>query len=400
MSSWRRAMGLLTLAALSFALLTPAGTPAQTKPASSEPLKIGFITALSGPAKLAGEMQKIAMDMALEKINSQGGINGHPVQLVTEDAQLAPPTAVTSVRKLAEQDRVLAIVGPISSGQWEVSAPLVNEVKIVATTANATKSNITKPPWAFRLVGVDMELAPVGMKGVRQKHPNVKRVVVVGDVREAASEYNVNTSYPQALKENGFEIVDTIGFPTGTTDFAPIVTRIKSRNPEALVMSLFLAEGLAIAKELERQAVNVPTFVGPVVWALPFAPLATPNTNGWLTVGYYDVSPQSARADVRDFYKEYVRRAEAIRGIPKPVNVTNNPIPHDVLMLYAEIIRKGGITPSTPLEEARTKIRDGMRAMKNFQGIGALYRDFKADGDVNMEIYPLILENKQWVRLK
>ena len=119
-----RAIRVLALSVVTLVAGTPAETLAQTKPPSGEPIKIGWITALSGPSKLAGEMQKIGLDMAVEKINSQGGINGHPIQLVPEDAQLAPPAAVTSIRKLVEQDKVPAIVGPISSGQWEVATDL------------------------------------------------------------------------------------------------------------------------------------------------------------------------------------------------------------------------------------------------------------------------------------
>lgn len=373
----------------------PAASAAAARPASGPPVKLGWITALSGPAQVFGEMHRIAGSIAVDKINAEGGINGSPLEIMYENGELAPPQGVAAIRKLAEQDGVFGLVGPISSGQWEVGVPLVNQLEIPAINVNATKSGIASPPWAFRLVGVDDDMVPVGIRAFRDKNPGVKRVVIVGDVREASSEFAVNTSYPAALKANQFDIVETIGFPTGTTDFSPIVTRIKGLNPEGLAISVFLAEGLALQKELEAQGVKVPTFVSPILWAFPFANLATDAANGWMTIGYYDAVADSPRPEGRAMYEEFVRRAAPVAGIPKPVNVANAPIGHDAVLLYAKVMRDAGITAATPVKEARTKIRDGLRGMKNFQGAGWTYKEFKPDGDVVLDFVPLVVDKPQ-----
>ena len=371
------------------------GDKPAAKPASGTPVKLGWILPLSGPGQLVGELQRVAVTMAVEKVNAEGGINGAPVEVVPVDAGLAPPEAVSAIRKLTEQDNVFAIIGPVSSGQWEVGVPLVNQLEIPALCVNATKSKITAPPWAFRLVGVDDDMIPAGIKAFRQRFPDVKKVVVVGDVREASSEYAVNTSYPAALKENGFQVAETIGFPTGTTDMAPTVTRIKSLNPEGLAISAFLAEGVALQKELEAQGVKVPTFVSPLLWAFPFSNLSTPGADGWMNIGYYDVAEESPRPEARALNEEFVKRAEQVQAIPKPVNVANAPIAYDAVMLYTKIMREAQITPSTPVKEARTKIRDGLRGMKNYQGAGMLYKEFKPDGDVVLDMLPLVLDKSK-----
>ena len=383
--------------------------PASGKPIASaagkpsgEPLKIGLISSFSGPSASAGTMQSLDMDIALEKIDAQGGVNGHPIQIIKEDAQLDPQGGVTALRKLAEQDKVLAVIGPVSSGQWDVAAPLANQLQVVDTNVNATKDDSTKPPWAFRLAGVDSDMAPIGIAGYHKQYPQVKKVVIVGDIREASSEYSVHQSYPKVLKELGFTILDTLGFPTGQTDFSAIVTKAKSLQPEGVITSMFLAEGLGLQKEMERQGLTVPAFTGPVLWALPFAPLSTKAASGWTNMGFYDVSPEADRAEARQFYDDYVKRTASINTVPKPLNVANNPVAYDPLLLYADIMRKANITPQTPVQEARTMIRDGLRAMKNYQGVGALWKDFKPSGDVNVDIFPLILDKDKgrWVRLK
>jgi ABC-type branched-subunit amino acid transport system substrate-binding protein len=114
-----------------------------------------------------------------------------------------------------------------------------------------------------------------------------------------------------------------------------------------------------------------------------------------MNIGYYDLAPESPRPEARALNDEYVKRAEQVQSIPKPINVANAPIAYDAVMLYTKIMREAQITPSTPVKEARTKIRDGLRAMKNYQGAGMLYKEFKPDGDVVLDMLPLVLDKSK-----
>src|SRR3990172_9238351 len=110
-------------------LLLAACAPAAPKPTGA-PIKIGFLTPLSGPMAPNGHPQKYGPIIAVEDINNSGGINGSPVQLVMYDNPFDPRQAVTLVRKLAEEDKVFAIVGPYATSEYEVAAPLSNQLQI------------------------------------------------------------------------------------------------------------------------------------------------------------------------------------------------------------------------------------------------------------------------------
>src|SRR3974390_1245350 len=84
------------------------GEPAKAK----EPIKIGALFALSGPAAAIGTPTKLVAEMAVAKINKEGGINGSPLELVIGDTESDAAKAATIAKKFIYQDKVAAIIGP------------------------------------------------------------------------------------------------------------------------------------------------------------------------------------------------------------------------------------------------------------------------------------------------
>src|SRR3990172_2128653 len=239
----------------------PAATPttAAAKPTGA-PVKVGFVVPLSGALSSYGLLQRIAGRLAEEDINGSGGINGSPLQLVIEDSPFDPKQAVTAVRKLAEQDKAFAIVGPYATAEMEVAAPLANELKLVVASGSATQLGLAEAnrPWAFQMNVRDATNTPPAIDLFKKLHPNVKRVVLTGDTKEAVTEYMVKDLMPKLLKEKGLDIIDTVPFDRGTTDFSAIVTKIKGLNPDGIVIASLMPEAMGMAKELQRQQVKAP----------------------------------------------------------------------------------------------------------------------------------------------
>ncbi len=385
----------------------PASKPAasaQAAPAAQapgKPIKLGLATSLTGPGAGPGANQRISSEIAVDELNAAGGINGSPIELVQYDVGLAPDQGVLGTRSLAEQG-VVAMVGPITSGQWEVANPILDQLQVVAINANATKPDITTSKWAFRMAATDTDMIEPGIRGFRQRFPNVRRVVIAGDVREATSEFTVHHAFPEELRKLGFEILDTLEYPTGQTDFSALVTRMKGLNPEGVVTSSFMAEGLLLTREMERQGVKVPAFVSAVLWAFPFVNQAPGDfIDGWVTVGYADSFARDKRPDQERFIAEFDRRSEGNPNVPRPLNLSNLTIPYDIIKVVAEAARRAGVNGDTPVQDARTKVRDTLpAAVKDHQGVFQKYYEFKPDQDVRMEVYPLYADgaNKAWIR--
>lgn len=376
-------------------------TIAASKPAG-KPIKVAYLTPITGRAAAYGQLQKLAVQMAVEDINKAGGINGAPLEVVREDSPFDPKQAVTLVRKVAEQDKALMIFGPFSSGEFEVAAPLANQLQVPLVNSVTGKAGIpaANRPWVFKSAMTEDKMLSVGVDALKKKYPGVKRVLIVGDVKEAVNESIIKTVFPKLLKDAGFEIIDTLGFETGTTDFGPVVTKIKEIKPDAMAYSSIGAEFLSFGKEVERQGVKIPGVTGTQAWAGPFIKQLGSAVDGWIAIGTFD------KDDPDPAVKAWVGRFDALKQADPGIAAKDTPATidvhiYDAMMASADIMRKANITADMPLEEARTKIRDGFQNLKNYKGVKHTI-SITPTGDVDWQplAFPLMAEKGDWKPLK
>ncbi|MEE8450217.1 MAG: ABC transporter substrate-binding protein [Thermodesulfobacteriota bacterium] len=116
-----------------------------------EPYKIGAVLSTTGPAAFMGEPQKNSLLMIQQEINSRGGIDGHPLQMIIYDDASNRDQAIKAVNRLIEQDRVVAIIGPSLSSSTLAAIPLVEEGKVPLISC-AAAVEIVRPvkPWVFK----------------------------------------------------------------------------------------------------------------------------------------------------------------------------------------------------------------------------------------------------------
>ncbi len=347
-----------------------AATPAAKAP-TGNPVKIGFINPLSGPTSAYGFLQRIAVNMAVEDVNATGGINGSPLQLVTDDSPFDPKQAVIVVRKQSEQDKVFAIVGPYSSGEMEVAAPLANQLQIVVASGSSTKVGVAENnrPWSFQMNVPDAIAQPPTIAGYKKLYPNVKNVVIIGDTKNAVTQYMVVDQMPKLLPAAGYKIIDTLAFDTGLTDFSAIVTKAKGLNPDGIVVCALQAEGVGLAKELQRQGVKAPVMTDAHPMGGPIVELAGDAVNGWVMPSLFDWENPDPK--VQAFVKRFMEKAQADPSVnPKPNHLVTEASYYDTVMIFADIMRKAGVKADTNLQTARKAVLDGMTSLKGYQGIG------------------------------
>src|SRR3982750_874150 len=109
-----RILGLLAATALSV-------VAGQT--VHAQEILLGNLFAGAGPFATLAKTNEIAVQMAVEEVNAAGGVGGKKVKIVSFDTAGKPEQAVVGVRKLAEDDKVMAIIGPFSSGECRVAFP-------------------------------------------------------------------------------------------------------------------------------------------------------------------------------------------------------------------------------------------------------------------------------------
>jgi len=247
---------LAALAALPLAVSLVGGAAlAQSK----EPMTIGAIEILTGPNNKYGIAIKNGFDLALESVNKNGGVlGGRPLAIAYEDSAGNKDQAINAVRQLIGRSKVPLILGPTLSNEMFAAGPVANERKIPIVGTSTTANGITAMgPYVFRTSLPEADVVPVTLKTAQQKL-GVKKVAVMyaNDDAFSKSGYDVMKG---ALERLGIQTLTTETFGTKDTDFSAQMTKVKSVNPDAIVVSCLVepAAGILLAKKAQGFPSNV-----------------------------------------------------------------------------------------------------------------------------------------------
>jgi branched-chain amino acid transport system substrate-binding protein len=229
---------------LGAAMLVPA--PWQAAFGQAKPYKIGSLQPLSGAAAAGGQTALVGLQMAVDRINKSGGINGRPVELIAADDESKPDVGRRKAEKLLVEDKVDVHVGGFLSNICLACMPVYEEAKIVNmitvcldTTLTTTKCN----RYSFR----PFDYAP------SQAVAFAPTLVGMGKKWHIAyADYSWGQStrdaYAQEIKKAGGEIAGTTGIPIGTADMTPFLSKITG-NFDGLFGIFFGKDGVTIGNQ-------------------------------------------------------------------------------------------------------------------------------------------------------
>src|SRR5438270_359605 len=107
--------------------------------------------------------------------------------------------------------------------------------------------------WSFLADSSEERTVTMAVDAFKRVNPNVRRLILVGDSQTAVTAVTLRDVWPKVLPEKGYEIVDTITFNFGTSDFSPIATRIRASGAEGIALSSLSPAAPNVLQELERQ---------------------------------------------------------------------------------------------------------------------------------------------------
>ncbi len=383
---FRTAFVILMILALPFAMAHAA-----------QPIKIGVAYGLTG---MWGDWTKkniVAVEMAVAEINAAGGVNGMQLETVIYDTASKPAEATRLVRKLATDDKVMAILGPFSSSECEVAFPVGNRIGIVMISQASSKPGVAaKYPFAFRNKIDELQLAIPTMKKWKAQY-NIKSVAVVHDAKDAVSRVLGTLVLPGVSKKMGLKIVNEGNFVTYTTgdfDMRPQVTKLKSMQFDGLLFGGVYMDGVTFIKEARRQGVNQPMMGGNPLMSLQFPRKGGKAAEGVFTSAefyYWMDTPK-----VKRFTKEFVKRAKA-KGIDLPEPLQFDVNVYDAIYMLAYVMKQKGITnKSEDLARDRELVMKGLTELKGFQGL-ARKGQFNKNGDATGDVYVVKAQGGEWV---
>jgi branched-chain amino acid transport system substrate-binding protein len=390
-SGWK--LGLLLTVILCFGVITfiyPLDTvKAEFKLAGKE-VRIGAAFGMTGIWSSWNQRNMIAAGIAIDEINNvMGGIGGVPVKFIMHDTASKPPEAARVVRKLAEDDKVLTIVGPLSSSECEVAFPVGNRLGISMIAQASSKPGISEAnrPYGFRNSMDQWKMLPIAVKAFIAKY-NVKKVVVVHDIKDANSRFLGTKVLPTVFKKAGVTIVNEGNFLTFQTrdfDYAPQVTKLKGMDFDGIAFAGLWFDAVAFQKELRRQGLKQK-----VVGGSPLIDEKLPQQGGMAVEGTFAPATFHPSQSPTGFATEYRRRGGE-RPDMYDINV------YDIIYFMKYAMEKMGITNRPEdLAKDREKIMQGLTTIKDFRGIvGSVAFDKLGDGQ--KAVFVAEVKDGQWV---
>ena len=249
-----------TLAA--FALLGAVAAQAQVPPqgVSKTEIVIGTIQDLSGPIAAFGKQSRNGMQLRVDEINEQGGINGRKLKLLVEDAGYDPKRAVLSAQKLVNQDKIFLMAGHIGTAHNNAAMPVQFEKNVInflpITAAREMYEPFHKLKYSFAATYFDqirMALPTL----VKEK--GAKKVCTMYQDDEFGLE--VMRGAEAALKTLNLELVEKTSYKRGATDFSSQVAKMKAGGCDLVVLGTIIRETIGAIGESRKTGFN-PTFLG------------------------------------------------------------------------------------------------------------------------------------------
>src|SRR5688572_6043605 len=123
---------------------------------AADTIKVGEFACLTGKDATFGQSQHKGILLALEEINAAGGVLGKKIEVITEDNQSKPGESATVAKKLLSRDKVVALLGEVTSGRSLEVAPLAQGAKIPMIATGATNAKVTQVGnYVFRVCFID-----------------------------------------------------------------------------------------------------------------------------------------------------------------------------------------------------------------------------------------------------
>jgi branched-chain amino acid transport system substrate-binding protein len=343
-------------------------------PAFAENIKVGAILAVTGGASFLGGPEARSLEMMVEEINAKGGINGNKIELIIKDSAASPEKAISFAKQLIEEDKVLAIIGPSTSGETmkiknicqQAKTPLIS-CGAAEVIVNPVASYVFKTPQkdSYAVKKIYMEMNRLGIS---------KIAVLAG-----------NTGFGKAGKgqllkiapEFGIEVVEVEVYDKKSNDLSAVVAKIKANKDVQAVINWSIVPAQAIVPKNMRQAGwDVPLFQSHGFGNIKYVEAAGAAAEGiifpagrlLIADSLADDNPQKAllMAYKKNYESKFNEPASTFGGHG-----------YDAITILAAAIAEGG--------NDRDKVRTAIENLKDFPGTGGVF-SFSAEDHNGLDI--------------
>ena len=320
---------------------------------SSEPIKMGSVMRLSIGAE-HGIPCRRGVEMAVAEVNKAGGINGRQVELVTEDEKDSPAASVNAVQKLINVNKVIAMVGPMTSGGMMAAGKTAEEAKVVEVTPTATTPKLSGfGAYIYRGCSrIDTQAKVLTDYVAKTWKP---KTVAIFFSNEPYGK-GCAALFTQFFEKHNIKVVATESFMRGSRDFKAQLTTIKAAKPDILFIPGYTPETAPAAAQarqlgMKQRILGVYGDMDPV-----YIELAGAAATGHVIGGEYDEAYDTPKN--KEFKKNY---ADLVKKNNDPYNIMFAALSYDAASMILEGMKKNG-----PTSDGIKKFLD---EMKDFDGV-------------------------------
>ncbi len=356
-------------------------------------IKIGGLFSVTGPASFLGEPEKKTLEMLVSDLNAKGGINGQKLEAVIYDTAGDATKAVQLATKLIRNDKVVAIIGPSTTGESMAVLALTEKEKIPLVSC-AAGIKITEPVkdrmWTFKTPANDhVAVEKILQHAGKMKQKNLA-IVTVTDGFGASGREQLKISAAQ----KGFTIVADETYGPKDTDMTPQLTKIRASKADAIICWGTNPGPAIITKNIKQLGIKIPVYMSHGVASKKYIELAGPAAAEGIMLpagklAVYDVLPkndpqQKLLKDYDAAYsKAYGTEASTFGGYA-----------YDSFLLVTNAIKSKGATPA--------QIRDGLEQTKKLVSVSGVFNMSAADHNgLDLSAFEMVkIAKGDWALLK
>ncbi len=324
------------------------------------PIKIGFLGPLTGDVANLGTAAKNGMQLAVDEINANGGINGQQIQAVYEDGKCNPEMATNAVNKLTGVDKVTAIIGGLCSGETLAGAPIVEKSKtVILSYCSSNPAITTAGDYVFRDYMSDSYQGKVGAEYMYNTL-HLKKVATLSS--QDAYAIGIRDVFKARFIELGGQVVADEVFEHNANDVRTQLTKIKAANPDGIYFPAY-TQGYSVGlKQANELGLKVPIVGGDAA-----DDPAIPTAAGAGAEGFVYTTPKSSDSDVaKAFNSAYKAKFSADPLLCAPQA-------YDAVKIIASVMKTSG--------NDATKLKDGLYSVEGYGGASGTI-GFDANGDL------------------
>lgn len=338
--------------------------------AGADTIKIGFMAPLPGPAAADGQSAKQSCEMLIERINSEGGINGKQIELIVYDDQFDSKQAVTVAHKMIEGDKVVAGVSGSYSFTSRAAAQVFQEERVPFSVGYALHPAVTAGgKYVFRVTVLGHVQGRAGGFAAA-KNLNAKTVSML--IQDNDFGQSLAKGFRQYAESLGVKVLSADKFKMGEKEFSPVLTKIKQLNPNLIYNTAYPHDGALILKQAADLGIK----------AQQMGSEGLDSTKGFLEVAGKAaegivITTNLDRDSKVPITQKYLVNYEKKFGIAPDMTGAST---YDALLMIIDAIKKVGTDPD--------KIVEAFRSMKGWQGVTGQIQEFTEQGEVikNVEL--------------